>query len=63
MATGCDTAEQIETVRDVVGVRPVIDNPPRVLAVFNMKGGVGKNHHIRESRDQDCRKGVTGLGP
>ncbi len=37
------TAEQVEAVRDVVGVRPVIDNPPRVLAVFNMKGGVGKS--------------------
>lgn len=35
--------EQIETVRDRLGARPVVDRPPRVLAVFNMKGGVGKS--------------------
>jgi chromosome partitioning protein len=37
------TAEQLEAVRDVAGVRPVVASPPRVLAVFNMKGGVGKS--------------------
>lgn len=35
--------EHIETIRDYIGVRPVVERPPRVLAVFNMKGGVGKS--------------------
>jgi chromosome partitioning protein len=37
------TQEQIENIRDQVGVRPKLDHPPRVMAVFNMKGGVGKS--------------------
>jgi chromosome partitioning protein len=39
----CYTVDQVEKIRDLVGVRPVLANPPRVIAVFNMKGGVGKS--------------------
>jgi chromosome partitioning protein len=37
------TVEQIESIRDLIGIRPMLDPSPRVLAVFNMKGGVGKS--------------------
>jgi chromosome partitioning protein len=37
------TPEHIETVRDRIRARPVVERAPRVLAVFNMKGGVGKS--------------------
>ncbi len=37
------THEDIEIIRVAVGVRPKLDNPPVILAVFNMKGGVGKS--------------------
>ncbi|MBI5568787.1 MAG: AAA family ATPase [Desulfomonile tiedjei] len=37
------TVDQIEEIRDRVGLRPTVENPPRVVAVFNMKGGVGKS--------------------
>jgi chromosome partitioning protein len=37
------TFEDIEVIRAAAGVRPKLDNPPIILAVFNMKGGVGKS--------------------
>jgi chromosome partitioning protein len=37
------SAADIEVIRNAVGVRPNLENPPLVLAVFNMKGGVGKS--------------------
>jgi chromosome partitioning protein len=37
------TVDQVERIRDLAGVRPELDHPPRVIAVFNMKGGVGKS--------------------
>jgi chromosome partitioning protein len=39
----CYTAEDIVQLWDVVGVRPNVANRPVVMAVFNMKGGVGKS--------------------
>jgi chromosome partitioning protein len=35
--------EEIERIRDRFGLRPTLSDPPVVLAVFNMKGGVGKS--------------------
>jgi chromosome partitioning protein len=35
--------QQIERIRDLVGVRPQLSHSPVVLGVFNMKGGVGKS--------------------
>ncbi len=35
--------EEIEKIRDSFGLRPTLSEPPVVLAVFNMKGGVGKS--------------------
>lgn len=35
--------EDVEVIRDAVGVRPRLENPPVIVAVFNMKGGVGKS--------------------
>ncbi len=35
--------EDVEFIRDTVGVRHPLSNPPVVVAVFNMKGGVGKS--------------------
>jgi chromosome partitioning protein len=37
------TYEDIERIRDLIKVRPAIEGAPAVLAVFNMKGGVGKS--------------------
>ncbi|MEW6352287.1 MAG: AAA family ATPase [Thermodesulfobacteriota bacterium] len=37
------TAEDVELIRERVGIRPALANPPVVVAVFNMKGGVGKS--------------------
>lgn len=37
------TSEDIQSIRRTLGVRPALANPPVVLAVFNMKGGVGKS--------------------
>jgi len=37
------TPEDIEAIRQLVGIRPKLENPPVVVAVFNMKGGVGKS--------------------
>ncbi len=37
------TARDIETIREIVGVRPRLSRSPVILAVFNMKGGVGKS--------------------
>jgi chromosome partitioning protein len=37
------TWDDIEAVRGLVGKRPSIPDPPVVIAVFNMKGGVGKS--------------------
>jgi chromosome partitioning protein len=37
------TAHHIETIRDLVQLRPVLPSAPVTLAVFNMKGGVGKS--------------------
>ena len=37
------TPEDIDTIREIAGVRPPLESPPLVLAVFNMKGGVGKS--------------------
>lgn len=37
------TPEDIAVIRGAIGVRPEVRNPPLVLAVFNMKGGVGKS--------------------
>ena len=37
------TPEDIAVIRSAVGVRPEVPKPPLVLAVFNMKGGVGKS--------------------
>ncbi|MDQ7785406.1 MAG: AAA family ATPase [Desulfomonilaceae bacterium] len=39
----CYTHEDIEVIRAAVGVRPKLTNPPVTIAVFNMKGGVGKS--------------------
>jgi chromosome partitioning protein len=36
-------AEEIEKIRQIVGVRKALTVAPVVLAVFNMKGGVGKS--------------------
>lgn len=35
--------EEIEKIRDLFGLRPQLSKAPVVLAVFNMKGGVGKS--------------------
>ncbi|MBI5250648.1 MAG: AAA family ATPase [Desulfomonile tiedjei] len=35
--------EDIEIIRDLFGLRPTLSNAPVALAVFNMKGGVGKS--------------------
>jgi len=37
------TWEDIETIRRTLGLRPPLTNPPVVMSVFNMKGGVGKS--------------------
>jgi chromosome partitioning protein len=37
------TQDDIESIRKSLGIRPSLANPPVVLAVFNMKGGVGKS--------------------
>jgi len=37
------TGTDIEIIRDLMNVRPALTNRPLVLAVFNMKGGVGKS--------------------
>lgn len=37
------TPEDIETIRHITGIRPCLTSPPVVMAVFNMKGGVGKS--------------------
>ncbi len=37
------THEDIDIIRAAVGVRPKLNSPPVVVAVFNMKGGVGKS--------------------
>ena len=33
----------LETIRSILGVQARLEEPPAVLAVFNMKGGVGKS--------------------
>lgn len=37
------SAEDIEVIRERLGLRPTLKNAPLVIAVFNMKGGVGKS--------------------
>jgi chromosome partitioning protein len=37
------TREDLERIRDLAGIRPTIPSAPAVVAVFNMKGGVGKS--------------------
>ena len=37
------TDEDVEAIRSAIGVRPKLADPPAILAVFNMKGGVGKS--------------------
>lgn len=37
------TSHDIETIREIIGVRPRLSKSCVVLAVFNMKGGVGKS--------------------
>lgn len=37
------TSEEVEAIREMLGLRPRVGDRPKVLAVFNMKGGVGKS--------------------
>lgn len=37
------TSEDIEGIRELLGMGPKLKNAPVVIAVFNMKGGVGKS--------------------
>lgn len=37
------TDKDLEVIRSILGVQPRVADPPAVLAVFNMKGGVGKS--------------------
>jgi chromosome partitioning protein len=55
------TPEQIEIVRDVVGGRPVVNQAPRVVAVFNMKGGVGKSTISANLAVKTAEKGLRVL--
>jgi chromosome partitioning protein len=37
------TPEDVQEIRHLIGIRPTLPNAPAVIAVFNMKGGVGKS--------------------
>jgi len=56
------TAEDVEEIRDAVGIRPGVQNPPQVLAVFNMKGGVGKSTFSANLAWRMAEKGFRILG-